>query len=225
MSGIRLWNGDICDLQVDAIVVPATPMLWMTSGPAVAVKQRGGHSIEFEAVARAPQPAGSALATGAGSLACRHIIHAVSLGPDRRTSGAAIDGATRAAVRLADQLGLRVVAFPALGSPLGGVPLADCARIMVQAIHDELPGCESIDEVVIALRGPRTYAAFRDQLGSHSAPRAVPIEPGARGGPVGVMAPWRESPAEPLVPLSGVPAGPASGAGGALRAPDGRADR
>ena len=118
MSGIRLWNGDICDLEVDAIVVPTTTMLWMTSGAAAAVKLRGGHGIEFEAVAKAPQLPGAAVATGAGMLACRHVIHAVSLGPDRRTSAAAIDTACRTALRLADQMGLQTVAFPALGSPL-----------------------------------------------------------------------------------------------------------
>ncbi len=61
MSGIRLWNGDIYDLEVDAIVVPTTTMLWMTSGAAAAVKQRGGHGIDFEAVVKAPERAGVAL--------------------------------------------------------------------------------------------------------------------------------------------------------------------
>jgi O-acetyl-ADP-ribose deacetylase len=225
LSGIRLWKGDICDLQVDAIVVPATPMLWMTSGPSVAVKQRGGHGIEFEAVAMAPQPTGSAVATGAGSLGCRHVIHAVSLGPDRRTSAAAIDGATRAAVRLADQLDLHVVALPALGSPLGGVPLADCARIMVRAIHEMLAECPAIDEVVIALRGPRTYAAFRDEIGSLSVLRAIPIVPGAKEGLVGVMAPPQDSPAERSLSVSGPPVGPAEGVGSASGAPGGKAAR
>jgi O-acetyl-ADP-ribose deacetylase len=186
MSGIRLWNGDICDLQVDAIVVPSTPALWMTSGAAVGVKQRGGHGIEFEAVAQAPQPIGAAVATGAGNLACRYVIHAVSLGPDRRTSAVGIDGATRAALRLADRLQVRVLALPALGSQLGGVPLAECARIMTRAIHETLDECPSLDEVVLALRGPSTYATFQAELGRRVL-RAVPIVPGANGGPGGVL--------------------------------------
>ncbi len=183
MSGIRLWNGDICDLQVDAIVVPSTPALWMTSGAAVGVKQRGGHGIEFEAVARAPQPIGSAVATGPGTLDCRYVIHAVSLGPDRRTSAAGIDGATRAALRVADRLQAHVLALPALGSQLGGVPLAECARIMMRAIRETLAECPSLDEVVLALRGPLTYAAFQAEIGRQHALRAVPVVPGANGGP------------------------------------------
>jgi O-acetyl-ADP-ribose deacetylase len=194
MSGIRLWNGDICELAVDAIVVPATPALWMTSGAAAAVKQRGGHGIEFEAVARAPQPTGSAVATGAGTLACRNVIHAVSLGADRRTSAAAIDSATRAALRLASGMGLRALALPALGSPLGGVPLAECARIMVQAIHETLAEYPDVDEVVIALRSERTYRVFQDEVGRRRALRAVPIVPGAHGGPDDITAPPRKTP-------------------------------
>jgi len=188
MSGIRLWNGDICDLQVDAMVVPSTPMLWMTSGAAVGVKQRGGHGIEFEAVAKAPQPIGSAVATGAGALTCRYVIHAVSLGPDRRTSAAGIDGATRSALRVAESLQAHVLALPALGSQLGGVPLAECARIMMRAIHETLAECPSLDEVVLALRGTLTYATFQAELGRQRLLRAVPVVPGANGGPADILA-------------------------------------
>ena len=186
MSGIRLWNGDICDLEVDAIVVPATTTLWMTSGAAAAVKQRGGHGIEFEAIAKGPQPLGSAVATGGGSLGCGTVIHAVSLGPDRRTSVAAIGAATGAALRLAGQMNLHTIALTALGSPLGGVPLAECARVMLRAIHQALPECASLDEVVLALRGERTYATFMEEMGREPALRAVPVVPGANAGPVGV---------------------------------------
>jgi O-acetyl-ADP-ribose deacetylase (regulator of RNase III) len=185
MSGIRLWNGDICDLEVDAIVVPATTTLWMTSGAAAAVKQRGGHGIEFEAIAKGPQPLGSAVATGGGSLGCGAVIHAVSLGPDRRTSVAAIGAATGAALRLAGQMSLHTIALTALGSPLGGVPLAECARVMLHAIHQALPECASLDEVVLALRGERTYATFMEEMGREPALRAVPVVPGANAGPVG----------------------------------------
>jgi len=188
MSGIRLWNGDICDLQVDAMVVPSTPMLWMTSGAAVGVKQRGGHGIEFEAVAQAPQPIGSAVATGAGTLACRYVIHAVSLGPDRRTSAAGIERATRAALRVAEGLQVHVLALPSLGSQLGGVPLAECARIMIRAIHETMAECPSLDEVVLALRGSLTYAAFQAELGRQRVLRAVPVVPGANGGPEDILA-------------------------------------
>ena len=49
MADIAIWNGDICDLEVDAIVSPASPSLWMATGVAGAVKRRGGDAIEFAA--------------------------------------------------------------------------------------------------------------------------------------------------------------------------------
>ncbi len=199
MSGIRLWNGDIGDLEVDAIVVPATPTLWMTAGAAAAVKQRGGHGIEFEAVSLGPQHPGGAVATGAGTLPCRYVIHAVSLVVDRRTSAEAIDAATRSAMRLADGMGLREVAFPAMGSPVGDVTLEACAAVMLRAIRETLPGCTSVQDVVLALRGARTYEVFQAELERQREPDAVPVVPGAYAGLVGVMDPGavRQGGAEP----------------------------
>jgi O-acetyl-ADP-ribose deacetylase (regulator of RNase III) len=186
MSGIRLWNGDICDLEVDAIVAPAPPSLWMSTGVGAAIKQRGGHGIEFEAVALGPQQPGTAVATGAGSLNARHIVHAVSLGTDRRLSAPALEASTRAAVRLADSLGLRTIAFPSLGSPVGGVSIAESARIMLGALRDELGRCASIDEIVVAVPGARTYATFHAELVGSQQVGVVPVVPGpdVRGVPV-----------------------------------------
>ncbi len=195
MTGVRLWNGDICDLQVDAIVVPAMPTLFMSYGVAAAVKQRGGHGIEFEAVSRGRQDIGAAVATAAGSLSARHVIHAVSVGPDRKTSAAAIDAATRSALRLAESLGAGVVAFAPLGSPLGGVPLAESARTMLRAIHETLASA-SVRDVVIALRSTPTYEAFRDELGRQRVLRAVPVTPGSDLMPVPV-APEADQPTGP----------------------------
>lgn len=187
MSGIRLWRGDICDLEIEAIVVPATPALWMTTGVAAGVKQRGGHGIEFEAVSHAPAAAGTAIATGAGLLASRHVIHAISLTPERRATAAGIDAGTRAALDLADAMGLHAIAIPSLGSPLGGVPLPECARIMLRVLHESLAGRRALEDVVLALRAGPTYDAFRAELGRIGLLRAVPVEPGANAGLVGVM--------------------------------------
>jgi O-acetyl-ADP-ribose deacetylase (regulator of RNase III) len=164
MADVQLWNGDICDLEVDAIVSAASEALWMSTGVAGAIKLRGGDEIEFEAVRQGPASLGSALVTGAGRLAARYVIHAVSLGHDRRTNEQAIDSATRAAFVAADRLGLQSIAFPALGTGVGGFPLQDAARIMVKAIRDERTRARSIQTVVLALRGAAAYQAFEAVL-------------------------------------------------------------
>ncbi|HYC07392.1 MAG TPA: macro domain-containing protein, partial [Candidatus Binatia bacterium] len=95
VARIELWNGDICDLEVDAIVNAASTALWMSTGVGGALKRRGGDVIEFSAVRQGPVPLGGAIVTTAGDLAARAVIHAVSLDTNRRTSAAAIASAVR----------------------------------------------------------------------------------------------------------------------------------
>ena len=123
MARIELWNGDICDLEVDAIVSPASTSLWMSTGVAGELKRIGGDEIEFAAVRQAPVELGDAIVTPAGRLAAKVVVHAVSLERDRRTSDAAIDRAARSAMARVRELGLTSVAFPALGTGIGGFPM------------------------------------------------------------------------------------------------------
>jgi O-acetyl-ADP-ribose deacetylase (regulator of RNase III) len=168
VATIQLWHGDICDLEVDAIVNAASASLWMSTGVGGAIKHRGGDAIEFEAVRQGPVEVGSAVVTGAGQLAARYVIHAVSLGADRRTSAEGIEGATRSALRAADGLACESVAFPALGTGVGGFPLDDAARIMVDTCRAELPTCGSLTTVILALKGAATYHAFQIALAAES---------------------------------------------------------
>ena len=123
MARIELWNGDICDLEVDAIVNAANLSLWMATGVGGAIKRAGGDSIEFAAVRQAPVPIGGAIVTPAGALAARLVIHAVSLDRDRRTSATIIDAAVRSAFARARENNVTSIAFPALGTGVGGFPL------------------------------------------------------------------------------------------------------
>src|SRR5436190_1253964 len=123
LARIELWNGDICELEVDAIVNAANLSLWMSTGVGGEIKRAGGDSIEFAAVRQAPVPLGEAIVTPAGRLAVRAVIHAVSLDRDRRTSGEVIDKAVRSAMARAREIRVRSVAFPALGTGVGGFPL------------------------------------------------------------------------------------------------------
>jgi O-acetyl-ADP-ribose deacetylase len=160
VARIDLWNGDICDLEVDAIVNPANMSLWMSTGVSGAIKRAGGDAIEFAAVRQAPVPLGESIVTGSGTLAARAVIHAVSLDRDRRTSGSVIDAAVRSAMARAREIGATSVAFPALGTGVGGFPLDESARVTVEAVRDELTRSPSIEHVTFALRGAAAYEAF-----------------------------------------------------------------
>lgn len=164
MAIIELWNGDICDLEVDAIVSAANPSLWMATGVAGALKRAGGDEIEFAAVRQGPVALGSAVVTGAGRLAARAVIHAVSLDRDRRTSGTAIEDAVRSAMARAREIEAQSIALPALGTGVGGYPLDDAARITVATVRDEVTRSPAVERVVFALRGATAYQAFQRAL-------------------------------------------------------------
>ena len=169
MARIELWNGDICDLEVDAIVNPANVSLWMSTGVSGAIKRAGGDEIEFAAVRQAPVPLGESIVTGSGTLAVDAVIHAVSLDRERRTSGPVIEAAVRSAMARAREIGARSIAFPALGTGVGGFPLEESVRITVETVRDELTRSPDIEHVTFALRGAVAYDAFQVAI-SETAP-------------------------------------------------------
>jgi O-acetyl-ADP-ribose deacetylase len=178
VARIQLWNGDICDLEVDAIVNPANPSLWMATGVGGAIKRAGGDAIEFAAVRQGPLGLGQAIVTPAGTLAARIVIHAVSLDRDRRTSAIAIREAVRNAMARARENNVTTIAFPALGTGVGGYPLDEAAQITLATVREELLKSPAIDVVTFALRGAAAYAAFQAAV---QAAEAV-ATPGSDGG-------------------------------------------
>ena len=164
MARIELWNGDICDLEVDAIVSPASTSLWMSAGRRGELKRTGGDAIEFAAVRQAPRELGDAIVTEAGRLAAKVVIHAVASSATAGRAPTAIDHAARSAMARVRELGLQSVAFPALGTGIGGFPLDEAARVAVEAVRDELRTPSSVEHVIFALRGAAAYEAFAAAL-------------------------------------------------------------
>jgi O-acetyl-ADP-ribose deacetylase (regulator of RNase III) len=169
LARIELWNGDICELEVDAIVNAANLSLWMSTGVGGAIKRAGGDAIEFAAVRQAPVALGESIVTPAGNLAARAVIHAVSLDRDRRTSATVIDAAVRSALARAREMGASSIAFPAMGTGVGGFPLDEAALVTVRAVRDELPQSPGIQHVIFAMRGATAYQAFDAALSATTA--------------------------------------------------------
>jgi len=184
VTRIQLWNGDICELEVDAIVNPANPSLWMSTGVGGALKAAAGDQVEFAAIGQLPVSVGDAVVTPAGRLAARMLIHAVSLDRDRRTSAEAIERAIRSAFARAREYGVTTMAMPALGTGVGGFPMDEAARITVTTVRDELRRSPDIESVILAIRGIVAYDAFERAL---SAPVALDIVDGGPGGRIDVL--------------------------------------
>lgn len=176
MAVIRLIEGDITQVAADAIVNAANSALWMGAGVAGAIKRRGGEEIEREAVAKGPIRVGDAVATTAGALPARYVIHAAAMGPDLVTDGESIARATRSTLALADELMLRSVALPALGTGVGGFPVAACARLMLDEVIAHLQRGSGLEVVTFALYGAPAYNAFRTELDGRVLPAGVTAE-------------------------------------------------
>jgi O-acetyl-ADP-ribose deacetylase (regulator of RNase III) len=159
---LSVVEGDIAALDVDAVANAANDRLWMGAGVAGALKRAGGEEIEREAVAKGPIAVGDAIATGAGRLPARWVIHAAVMGQDLRTSADAIAGATRRTLEVADELGAESLALPAFGTGVGGLPLDECARLMVAAVNEHEP--RTLRRVIFAVYGAEAEAAFTSVL-------------------------------------------------------------
>ena len=155
---IEVVAGDIAALVVDAVANAANDHLWMGAGVAGTLKRAGGEEIEREAMSQGPIRVGTAVATGGGRLPARYVIHGAVMGQDLRTTGPLVGRTTYACLALADELGCRSLALPAFGTGVGGFPLDDCARIMVDAVRSFEPA--SIERVVFAVFGDEAYAVF-----------------------------------------------------------------
>ena len=132
----------------------------MGSGVAGAIKSRGGNSIEDEAMAQGPVEPGECVLTAGGRLPAKHVIHAAVMGQDLVTSAALIETATRNALRLADSRGLTSIAVPAFGTGVGGFPVVECARVMINAVLEHARVAQSLRLVRFVLFGQTTYGAF-----------------------------------------------------------------
>jgi O-acetyl-ADP-ribose deacetylase (regulator of RNase III) len=157
---LRLVQGDICARAVDAIVNAANNHLWMGGGVAGAIKRRGGEIIEREAMAQGPIRVGEAVATTAGALPASRVLHAAVMGQDLSTNAEHIRKATTSALELAKELRLTSLAFPALGTGVGGFPLEECARIMLGAVAEHARAGTTLATVEFVLFDPRGYDAF-----------------------------------------------------------------
>lgn len=157
---IEVVQGDITDAAVDAVVNAANDHLWMGSGVAGAIVRAGGRGIEAEAMRQAPIRVGEAVITGGGRLKAKHVIHAAAMGQDLQTDGGKISAATSAALELANDHEVTSVAFPALGTGVGGFPADECARLMREAVL-ELSDESSLRSVRFVLFDEATFLAFK----------------------------------------------------------------
>ena len=164
MAAIEVIDGDITRLDVDAIANAANTDLAHGGGVAGAIVRAGGRSIQDESDALAPMELGTAVATGAGDLPSRWVIHAATMHLGGPTSAEIIRAATAATLEVADELRCRSLALVAFGTGVGGFPIEEAAAIEVAEARRHVAGESGLERVVFAVRGTEALAAFEAAL-------------------------------------------------------------
>ncbi len=161
---LELAEGDITELEVDAIVNAANEELELGSGVAGAIREKGGPSIQEECHRIGRTPVGTAVLTGGGSLKAKHVIHAVGPRMGEGEEDRKLQSAIRSSLALADRHGLKSIALPAISTGNFGFPMDRCARILLTEVYRYLQGGTKIERVVVSLRGDDTFEIFKREL-------------------------------------------------------------
>ena len=169
---IRVLRGDITkwssELRPSAIVNPANSLMIMGGGVAGAIKRAGGAEIEQEARQHAPVPVGEAVATGAGRLPVDKVIHTPTMEqPAMATTLEKVRSAMRAALRCADEEGILAIAFPGLGTGVGGLSPEQAAEVMMRALKEHIDagtGLRAVDFVAFTADLEEAFARWLERV-------------------------------------------------------------
>src|SRR3984893_16886648 len=159
MINVEVRQVDVTGLEVDAITNAANTELRHGGGVAAAISRAGGPAVQRESTEKAPIGLGEAVETTAGDMPARYVIHAATMELGGPTSAEIITRATGSTLRKADELGCRSLALAAFGTGVGGFPLEDAARLMVDAVRQYK--ASSLEKVVFAVHGDVAERAFR----------------------------------------------------------------
>jgi O-acetyl-ADP-ribose deacetylase (regulator of RNase III) len=159
---LRLIQGDITALEVEAIVNPANSALVLGGGVAGAIRAKGGETIQAECDRIGSTPVGTAVMTTGGNLKADYVIHAVGPRWGEGDEEAKLAGAVGSALELASEKGLRSIALPAISTGIFGFPLGPAARITLRTVKEHLRGETALKEVILCLFGPESFEAFKE---------------------------------------------------------------
>ena len=162
---IEVLKGDITECAAEAIVNAANTELVLGSGVAGAIRNKGGPAIQNECDEIGPIALGEAAVTGAGDLGATFIIHAAGMHPGGRVSKESLEKSTKNSLLRAQENGVNSIAFPAIGTGVGGYPLEECAEIMLDIACEYQNKDEStLEKIYFVLFDDGAYEVFKNEF-------------------------------------------------------------
>jgi O-acetyl-ADP-ribose deacetylase (regulator of RNase III) len=162
MANIHVEQGDLTTYAVDAIVNAANNDLLLGGGLAGAIRRKGGHAVQEACNRHGGIRVGEAAITTAGNLPAKHVIHQASMALGGHTTADALRDSTRAVLKLAEQHGIKTLAFPATGTGIAGFDVPQCAEIMVREVREHLAAGSRLTDVYFVLFDEAAYRTFLD---------------------------------------------------------------
>ena len=159
---LELLDGDITEMQTDAIVNAANAQLVL--GVAGAIRKKGGPEIQKECNAKGPTFVGGAVITTGGNLKAKFVIHAAGPRMGEGDEDDKLINATLNSLKVADENNLESISFPAISTGIFGFPIERCAKIMLKTTIDYLKGQTGVQKVVFCLFGRESFDVFAEQL-------------------------------------------------------------
>jgi len=161
---LELLDGDLTEMDTDAIVNAANAQLMLGGGVAGAIKRKGGPEIQAECYKIGGTFVGGAVITTAGNLKAKNVIHAVGPRMGEGDEDQKLKNATLNSLKVADENNLKSVSFPAISTGIFGFPIERCAEIMLKTTIDYLQGQTGLEKVVFCLFGADSYKVFESRL-------------------------------------------------------------
>ena len=163
-SIVELVQGDITEMETDAIVNAANAALQLGGGVAGAIRRKGGPKIQEECNKIGGTFVGGAVITTGGKLRAKYVIHTVGPRYGEGDEDRKLRNATLNSLKLADQYSLRSIAFPAVSAGIFGFPKDRCAKIMLSTTVEYLKGTTNLQRIVFCLYDSETFHIFEDEL-------------------------------------------------------------
>jgi O-acetyl-ADP-ribose deacetylase (regulator of RNase III) len=172
---LELLEGDITEMQTEAIVNAANARLILGGGVAGAIRRKGGPKIQEECSKIGGTFVGGAVKTTGGNLKARYVIHAVGPQMGEGNEDEKLKNATVNSLKLADENNIKSISFPAISAGIFGFPIERCAKIMLRTTIDYLTrqgeapcrspeGQTGLEKVIFCLFGRNSYEVFANQL-------------------------------------------------------------